>query len=60
MRKPFVLIAAGLALSAVLIAPAARAATAGLPGEWQGWTPGNDITNTAAQRRPLGSSLAAR
>ena len=57
MRKPFVLIAAGLALSAVLIAPAARAATAGLPGEWQEWTPGNDITNTASLQRGAGNFM---
>lgn len=57
MRKPLVLIAAGLALSAVLIAPAARAATAGLPGGWQEWTPGNDITNTASLQRGAGNFM---
>ena len=57
MRKPSVLIAAGLALSAVLIAPAARAATAGLPGAWQEWEPGNDITNTASLQRGAGNFM---
>ena len=57
MRKPSVLIAAGLALSAVLIAPAARAATAGLPGAWQEWVPGNDITNTASLQRGAGNFM---
>ena len=57
MRKPLVLIAAGLALSAVLIGPAARAATAGLPGGWQEWTPGNDITNTASLQRGAGNFM---
>lgn len=57
MRKPLVLIAAGLALSAVLVAPAARAATGGLPGEWQKWTPGNDVSNIASLQRGAGNFM---
>jgi ubiquinol-cytochrome c reductase cytochrome c1 subunit len=57
MRKSFAILAAGLALSALLVAPAARAATAGLPGEWQHWVPGNDVSNIASLQRGAGNFM---
>ena len=57
MRKSSALIAAGLALSALSFAPSAQAAGPGLPGEWQGWEAGNEITNTASLQRGAGNFM---
>ena len=57
MRNAFALIAAGLVLSALSFSPAVRAATAGLPGAWQDWQPGNDISNTASLQRGAGNFM---
>ena len=57
MRKSFALIAAGLALSALAYAPSAQAAGTGLPGEWQAWQPGNDVSNIASLQRGAGNFM---
>lgn len=57
MRKSFALMAAGIALSALSFAPAAHAAGPGLPGEWQSWQAGNEITNLASLQRGAGNFM---
>ena len=57
MRKSFAILAAGLALSALIAAPAARAAGPGLPGAWQTWEPGNDVSNIASLQRGAGNFM---
>lgn len=47
MRKSFVMLA-------LLLAPAAHAATGGPPGEWQHWKAGNEISNIASLQRGAG------
>lgn len=57
MRKSFAMMAAGLALSALSFAPTAQAAGPGMPGEWQEWKAGNEITNTASLQRGAGNFM---
>lgn len=57
MRNAFASVVAGLVLSALSFSPAARAASAGLPGAWQSWQPGNDISNTASLQRGAGNFM---
>ena len=57
MRNAFASVVAGLVLSALSFSPVARAASAGLPGAWQAWQPGNDISNTASLQRGAGNFM---
>jgi ubiquinol-cytochrome c reductase cytochrome c1 subunit len=57
MRKPFALSVAGAALAALSLVPTAVAAGPGLPGAWQQWKAGNEITNLASLQRGAGNFM---